>query len=310
MERQLLHPENSAFQSEWDPEDIRTTFCKCVRWQVEETMDPINCPYHYFCDSTYPGNYPPPVDIVVIIFTAASYVATLVLMVTRLSGRGRASFGHSKRFFIPSGPVSLPTIVLALAKGHRINTIFPLSSIGPAILLLVYISALTFDNGVDKDIKYAIFEASTISGILQASLFMDSVVLPYYTGFDALVSSTFSGECMSCVCRKEALVVGGKLVSYRGRSVTTVLVVAALCLRVICRLSEESKRKIRPIKPLLEGLGWILITMDCVYLVKYSPPELFMLRVATFGSIFLLICLHTVTEACTQIIKWHSSCLK
>ncbi|WJX10602.1 hypothetical protein P8452_01300 [Trifolium repens] len=58
--------------------------------------------------------------------------------------------------------------------------------------------------------------SSTISGILHASIYLDSILLPYYTGFDALMSSTFSGECATCVCRKEELVVGGKLVKYKG----------------------------------------------------------------------------------------------
>ncbi|KAJ0111668.1 hypothetical protein Patl1_00724 [Pistacia atlantica] len=217
MDRQLLRPENAALFPEWDLEHVRNTFFKCIRWQVEETLDPLSCPYHYYCDSNYPGNYPPTVDVLVLIFATTSYLATLVLMVIDISRRGRTSVGQSKRYLLPSGPVSLPIFLLMLAKGHRINTIFPLSCIGPAILQLLYISALTFNNElVNEDVKYAFFEASTISGILHASVYLDSVILPYYTGFDALVSSRFSGECVSCVCRKEALVVGGKLVAYRG----------------------------------------------------------------------------------------------
>ncbi|KAK2649907.1 hypothetical protein Ddye_017396 [Dipteronia dyeriana] len=306
MNRQLPHPENPAFQTERDLEDIQTTFFKCVRWQVEETLDPINCPYHYFCESTYPGNYPPAVDVLVILFTASSYLATLVLMIIDISKRGRTFLGQSKRCLLPSGPVSLPIILLMLAKGHRINTVFPLSCIGPAILQLVHISALTFNYGANEDLKYAFFEASTISGILHASLYLDAVLLPYYTGFDALVSSSFSGECATCVCRKEALVVGGKLISYRGWSVTTFLVVGALLFRIMRRLSEANRRKITAVKSLFEGLGWILIIKDSVYLVMNSPPEQFLLRIAAFGGVFVLICLHLLKKVCIQVVQWHS----
>ncbi len=305
MNRQLLHSKYSEFQLEWPTEDVRITFFKCVRWQLEETMDAIDCPYHYFCDSTYPGNYPPAVDMLVFLFTTASYLTTLIIMVMDISRRGQTCLSLSKRYLLPSGPVSLPIILLTLAKGHRINTIFPLSSIGPAILLLVHISALTFDHESNRDIKYAFFEASTISGILHASLYLDAIVLPYYTGFDALVLSNFSGECASCVCRKDVLIVGGLLVSYRGWSLTTFSVVGALCLRVICRLCGEKTGATVLIRPWLESVAWILILMDCVYLAKNSPPERTMLRVAAFGGVFVLICLHVLKRAYSLITKWH-----
>lgn len=305
MNSQLLHPEYSAFQLERATEDVRVTFFKCVRWQLEETLDAIDCPYHYFCDSTYPGNYPPAVDILVFLFTAASYLTTLIFMVTDISRRGQTCLNRSKRYLLPSGPISLPVILLTLAKGHRINTIFPLSSIGPAILLLVHVSALTFDHEANRDIKYAFFEASTISGILHASLYLDAIILPYYTGFDALVLSNFSGECASCICRKEVLIVGGILVSYKGWSITTFSVVGALCLRIICRLSGEKTGATALIRPWLESVAWILISMDCVYLATNSPPGSTMLRVAAFGGVFVLICLHVLKSACTLITKWH-----
>eukprot|EP00257_Ricinus_communis_P014625 XP_015572343.1 uncharacterized protein LOC8270793 isoform X2 [Ricinus communis] len=154
MNFQLFQPQNPAFQPEWAVEDIRTTFFKCVRWQVEETLDPINCPYHYFCDSNYPGNYPPYVDFLVFLFATSSYLATLVIMVIDISRKAGACLSRSKRFLLPSGPVSLPIILLALAKGYRTNSIFPLSCTGPAILQLLQVSALAFDHGVDKDIRF------------------------------------------------------------------------------------------------------------------------------------------------------------
>ncbi|GKV49411.1 hypothetical protein SLEP1_g56162 [Rubroshorea leprosula] len=303
MERRLLNPNFAAFQPEWEREDILLTFFKCTRWQVEETLDPITCPFHYFCDSIYPGNYSPAVDATVLFFTTASFLATLVIMVIDISRRGQCCFGQWKRFLLPSGPVSLPLILLALAKGQQINTLFPLSCIGPATLQLVQISALAFDIGADKDPKYAFFEASTISGILHASLYLDSIILPYYTGFDALVSSDFSGECLSCVCRKEALVAGGKLVSYRGWSLTTFSVVGALCWRIICTTSAEQKRKFSVVKSLLEGLGWMLITKDCIYLVINSPPEKPLLRAAASGGILVLICLQLLKKVCRKIVQ-------
>ncbi|XP_045788071.1 uncharacterized protein LOC123883344 isoform X1 [Trifolium pratense] len=144
--------------------------------------------------------------------------------------------------------------------------------------------------------------SSTISGILHASIYLDSIVLPYYTGFDALMSSTFSGECATCVCRKEALVVGGKLVKYKGWSMTTFFVVGVLCLRIICKIYGENVGKfVSMIKVFMERFSWILISLDCVYLIAKSPQERVMLRVVAFGGIFLLILLHVLKEACGQI---------
>ncbi|KAK7273553.1 hypothetical protein RIF29_14609 [Crotalaria pallida] len=320
MNRLFLLPEYPTFQPGWDQEQIHDTFFKCISWQVEETTDAINCPYHYVCDRTYPSNYPPAVDILVLLFATASYLVTLVIVIMDMSkGRGRIFVCQSKRYFLPSGPVCLPIIILAFAKGPQINTIFPLSCICPAILQLVLISALSFDNGADKDIKYVFFAASTVSGILHASLYLDSVLLPYYTGFDALMSSKFSGECASCVCRKEPLIVGGKLVRYRGWSMTTFLVVGVLFLRIVCKISGTNSGKLLYIKNMMEKFSWILITVDCVYLTANSPPERVMLRVGAFGSIFLLICLHVIKEACCQIfpmayvvekLRWASTSLQ
>ncbi|OMO64171.1 hypothetical protein CCACVL1_21981 [Corchorus capsularis] len=307
MESQILNPKVAAFQPEWDMEDIRMAFFKCTRWQVEDTLDPINCPFHYFCETIYPGNYPLAVDVLVIFLTTASYLATLVIMLTDISRRWRPclSQSQSKRFLLPSGPVLLPLFLLALAKGQRINNLLPLSSIAPAIVQLVQISALAFDIGADKDPRYAFLEASTISGILHASVYLDSIILPYYTGFDALVTSSFSGECLSCVCRKEVLVAGGKLVSYRGCSLTTFCVIGALCLRIISRLTSENKGKFLSVKSLLETLAWVLITKDCIYLVANSPLKQSLPEVAAFGGILVLICLHLLGKFCAWITQWN-----
>ncbi|KAL6131188.1 hypothetical protein ACLB2K_069564 [Fragaria x ananassa] len=228
-----------------------------------------------------------------------------ILQMFKMAGRAQGCV-QSKRYLLPSGPIGLPLIIFALAKGHRINTTFPLSSTGPAILQLVQISALAFANGGDNDIKYVFFEASTISGILHASMYLDAVVLPYYTGLDALVKSTFSGECPSCVCRNEDLVVGGTLVSYRGWGLTTFLVVATLCWRVISRLYGRKLGKFILIRSLLESSSWILIIIDCVSLSTNSPPERLMLQVAAFGGILVLICLCVIRELCTRLTHLHS----
>ncbi|XP_043718501.1 uncharacterized protein LOC122666553 [Telopea speciosissima] len=306
----LLYPEIPAFRPEWRMENISTTFFKCTKWQVEETTDPINCPYHYFCDSTYPGNYPPIVDIAVLILTVTSYLATLVITMLEISGcRGICFSQSTRRYWLPSGPVILPFILLVFAKGNRINTIFPLSCMGPSILQLVCISALAFENAADRNVKHALFEASMVSGILHASLYLDSIILPFYTGLEALVSSTLSGECVSCVCRKEVLHVGGRLLSYRGWSVTTFSVIGTLCSRIVCILSGEDRGRNALIKSLLESLGWILITMDSLYLMIHSPERSLESRTA-FGGVFVLICLHILRKVGTLwsflIASWAS----
>ncbi|CAH2050178.1 unnamed protein product [Thlaspi arvense] len=213
MNRQLLpHIEiNPAFLQQGELDDIHNAFFKCTRWQLEETLDPVYCPYHYFCSSTYPEVW--------------GYMPRISVLQCFYGGRWATI-----SYLVPSGPITLPLILLALAKGHRIATAFPVSAIGPSVLQLILISALAHDTGYESDIRYTFYKASTISGILHASVYVDSAVLPYYTGLDALLLSTFSGECMSCVCRKDTLVVGGKLVAYRGWSATSFSVVGALCL--------------------------------------------------------------------------------
>ncbi|KAA0039798.1 uncharacterized protein E5676_scaffold266G002560 [Cucumis melo var. makuwa] len=247
--------------------NTRLIFFKCTRWQLEETLDKFSCPFHYYCDTIYPGDYPAAIDLLVLIFTATTYISTLLFMLLDMSSnRGKFCFDQPKKFLLPSGPFSLPVFLFVLAKGHRINTLFPLFLMGPPILQLIYISALTFDNGADKDIKYVFFEASTMSGILHASLNLDFVILPYYTGLDALIGSNFSGECTSCVCRNAPLVVGG----------------------------NEVVRKVVALKWLLEGLGWVLITWDCVYLSANLGAERRELQGVVYGCVFGLVFVHVI----------------
>ncbi|VVA89707.1 unnamed protein product [Arabis nemorensis] len=305
--------------SEWETDsDRKLTFFKCIKWQFEDTLDPINCPFHYFCDSLYPGDYPQIIDVLVFFFITFSYLTTLIAVlkkvISRRRGREDADNGDSyddkaKRYLLPSGPVSLPLILLIFAKGQRINTLFPISIFGPAILQLVQFSVLIFENNIEKEASFVFFEASTISGILHASLYLDAVILPYYTGFDALVTSTFSGVCKSCICRKEPLIVGGKIVAYRGWSSTTFLVVGALCLRIICKLCrEEAKRKkVMVVKNVVEGLAWIVLIRDCVYLAVMSPvEEPVSFRVFVFGSLLVLICVYVITQVCCLVSRRQS----
>ncbi|CAL1414314.1 unnamed protein product [Linum trigynum] len=304
MNLQFMNPD--VFQPERGSEgSIHLTFFKCLTWQVEQTLNPSSCLYHYFCDSKYPGNYPVYVDILVFLLATASFLVTLIVMTMEvLSGSNSNEVCRSRRYLLPSGPILLPAILLTLGKGYRIHTILPVSSIGPAILLLLQVSSLTFDTGIDRDARYAFFEASTVSGILHASLYLDSVIMPYYTGFDALVGSEFSGGCPSCICREEPLVVGGRLVSYRGWSPTTFLVAGALCCRIVCRVNAMSgKSKTMAVKSWLEWLSWVMIMRDCVVLAVNSPPAAAssISPAVGIGGVVLLVCLHVVKKTAALI---------
>ncbi|XP_017697385.1 uncharacterized protein LOC103703521 [Phoenix dactylifera] len=195
MDGLAMLPE-STIDHEWDMENITKAFFKCTRWQLEGTTDFIHCPYHYFCDSAYPGDYPSIVDSLVLLFTVSSFLSTTAFTLMEFRRSTSISISNLKRrYLLPSGPMALPLVLLILAKGHRINTTFPLSHMGPVLLQIVYISALAFKNQSERDLHYAVLEASTVSGILHASLYLDNIILPYYTGFEALTESTFSEFC-------------------------------------------------------------------------------------------------------------------
>nr|AAO86833.1 hypothetical protein [Arabidopsis thaliana] len=302
--------------SEWEMDsDRKKTFFKCTKWQFEDTLDPINCPFHYFCDSIYAGDYPQITDVLVFFFVTVTYLTTLIVVVRKVISRRRrendddGDDDKARRYLLPSGPISLPLIILILAKGQRINTLFPISIFGPAILQLVQLSVLLFENNIEKEASFVFFEASTISGILHASLYLDAVILPYYTGFDALVTSTFSGVCKSCICRKEPLIVGGKIVSYRGWSSTTFLVVGVLFLRIICKLCKEEgiNKRVLVVKNVVQGLTLLVLIRDCVYLAVMSPvEEPILFRVFVFGFLLLLICVYVITKVCCLVSRSQS----
>ncbi|KAK8945624.1 hypothetical protein KSP40_PGU021529 [Platanthera guangdongensis] len=290
---------------EWATKNITTTFFKCTKWQVEETTDLLNCPFHYFCDSSYAGNYPPLVDMLVLAATVTSFLSSAAFTVLEFKSRVSRNF-IKRRHFLPSGPVMLPMMMFVLANGRKINTFFPLSQMGPSILLLIHVSALGFVNTPEqRSMRYALLEASTISGILHASLNLDSIILPYYTGLDALSKSFFSDECPSCVCRKEDLVVGGRLVSYRGCSKTTLLIVTALFSRMLCSVSPE-KRFSLLMKLTLEGFGWVAVAGDAVYLTVSMPYGSSVMKVPMYGGICTLIFLN-VFRRMYDLYCWHKT---
>ncbi|CAL9136436.1 unnamed protein product [Musa textilis] len=288
-------------------------FFKCTRWQVEETTDLVNCPYHYFCDSAYEGDYPPAVDLSVLLFAVSCFLSATVFTLVELRRR-RSSIDASngrrwkRRYLLPSGPIALPLLVLIFANGRRIDTIFPLTHIGPALLQLAYVSALAFRNRAATDIKYAVLEASTVSGILHASLHLDSVLLPYYTGLAALRESTFSGLCASCVCRREPLVLGGSLIGYRGWSKTTVSTATALCSRMACRIYGEEKLSL-VIRMTLEAISWLLVAADSFHLMAVAVAQGSRFRMMVYGGLCALIslnCLRLVVHLSARAVaKMH-----
>nr|XP_010919006.1 uncharacterized protein LOC105043235 [Elaeis guineensis] len=301
MDGLAMLPE-SQIDHEWDMENITKTFFKCTRWQLEGTADFIYCPYHYFCDSTYPGDYPSIVDSLVLLFAVSSFLSTTAFTLMGFRRNTSISISNLKRrYLLPSGPIALPLVLLIFAKGHRINTIFPLSHMGPAILQLVYISALAFKNQTEKDLHYAVLEASTVSGILHASSYLDNIILPYYTGFEALTESTFSGECATCVCRKNALVVGGSLISYRGWSKTTMSIISVLFSRILCKINGEEKLSLL-IKSILEVICWLLIASDSITLM-FNAPQGGFLNMVVYGGLCFLISLSVFRKLCT-LLAW------
>lgn len=255
--------------------NITRQILKCTRWQLEETTDFITCPYHYFCDSSYPGDYSTAVGVVVAVFAAYCLLSAAAFTVAEIGGGATAAGGVGRikrKYLVPSGPFLLPLVLLVLAKGQRINAVFALARFGPALLLTLQASALAFRNEADGDVRYAVLEASTVSGILHASLYLDAIVLPYYTGTDALRWSRFSGECPTCLCRMEPLVVGGRTVLYRGLSKTALAIIFALCSRMVCRIYGEERLSVWT-RSALEMASWVFVSGDAIYLAGWALAE-------------------------------------
>ncbi|PKA54192.1 hypothetical protein AXF42_Ash000025 [Apostasia shenzhenica] len=284
--------EEKGLLQQWVTKNLTTTFFRCTRWRVEETADLLNCPFHYFCDTSYAGNHYPFVDLFVLIFLLCSFLSASAFTALEFGSRGQSFWRRrfKRRYLLPSGPILLPLVVLILYHGQRINSLFPLSQMGPALLLLVHISALSFESrGEQRSLRYAVLEASTVSGILHASMYLDSIILPYYTGLDALERSVFSGECPTCVCRREDMVAGGRIVLYRGWSKSTLAIVAALCSRMLGRIFGEEKSTLL-VKLTAEVIGWGSVAGDAVYLLRIDiPGERESLMMAIYGGICALI---------------------
>ncbi|KAG8091546.1 hypothetical protein GUJ93_ZPchr0012g20657 [Zizania palustris] len=272
--------------------NITQQILKCTRWQLEETTDFITCPYRYYCDSAYHGDYAPAVGALVAAFAAYCLLSAAAFTVLEIRRDGAAAASRRRKYLVPSGPFLLPLVLLALAKGHRIDAVFPLAQLGPALLLTLQASALAFRNEADGDLRYAVLEASTVSGILHASLYLDAVVLPYYTGTDALRWSRFSGECATCLCRMEPLIVGGTTVLYRGLSKTALAIIFALCSRMVCRIYGEERLSAWT-RSALEAASWVFVAGDAVYLAVLATAEGAAANVAVYalvaGLVFLCI---------------------
>jgi hypothetical protein len=271
--------------------NITRQILKCTRWQLEETTDFITCPYHYYCDSSYPGDYSAAVGVVVAVFAAYCLLSAAAFTVVEIGSGAMAAGGVGRikrKYLVPSGPFLMPLVLLVLAKGQRINAVFPLARLGPALLLTLQASALAFRNEADGDVRYAVLEASTVSGILHASLYLDAVVLPYYTGTDALRWSRFSGECATCLCRMEPLVVGGRTVLYRGLSKTALAIIFALCSRMVCRIYGEERLSVWT-RSALEIVSWVFVSGDAVYLAGGALTEGAAASVAVYALVAALV---------------------
>uniref|UniRef100_A0ACD5V9D6 Uncharacterized protein n=1 Tax=Avena sativa TaxID=4498 RepID=A0ACD5V9D6_AVESA len=274
--------------------NITRQILKCTRWQLQETTDLITCPYHYYCDSSYPGDYSAAVGVVVAVFAAYCLLSAAIFTVLEIGGARAAAGGivarmiKRRKYLLPSGPFLLPLVLLVLAKGQRINAVFPLARLGPALLLTLQASALAFRNEADGDVRYAVLEASTVSGILHASLYLDAVVLPYYTGTDALRWSRFSGDCATCLCRMEPLVVGGRTVLYRGLSKTALAIIFALCSRMVCRIYGEERLSVWT-RSALEIASWVFVSGDAVYLAGWALAEGAAPSVAVYALVAALV---------------------
>ncbi|VAI07658.1 unnamed protein product [Triticum turgidum subsp. durum] len=127
---QMLSPLlGGAGRSAWTPrlqqlggDAVTRQILKCTRWQLEETTDFVTCPYHYYCDSSYPGDYHSAVGALVAAFAAYCFVAALAFAVLDLVRSGAAGVrGVKRKYLVPSGPFLLPLVLLALAKGQRVN---------------------------------------------------------------------------------------------------------------------------------------------------------------------------------------------
>lgn len=278
---------------DWEWKYASHTFLKCRVWQEEETIySPLSCPYHYYCtNSNHPSSYHAIADWFALALAAASFLflGAVALWESRGSLFGRVFNKSNARYWLPSGPLILPLTLLPLAKGHRIDSLFPLSYIAPAWLQLLHISALgnlgSYEElfagrvPVKNRVNALIFEVSMASGIVHASLYVDSVAMPYFTGLDAFMSSSFSGICTSCICRREPLVPGGAF--WPGAwSYGSFVVASVLLLRLgfgFLQYNWKWNRFIREILNfgglVMELMGWMVTAWEVMQLLNVRIPS-------------------------------------
>lgn len=253
---------------------------------------PLSCPYHYYCtNNIHPSSYSAVADWFALVLAVASFLflCGVVLWETRGSLFGRVFNKSTARYWLPSGPLILPLTLLPLAKGHRIDSLFPLSYIAPAWLQLLHISALgnlgSYEElfagrvSVKDRVNAMVFEVSVAAGIVHASLYVDSVAMPYYTGLEAFMSSSLSGICTSCICRREPLVAGGAF--WPGAwSYGSCVVALGLLLRLgfgFLQYNWKWNRIIRDVldlgELLMECMGWMVTVWEVMQLLNISIPS-------------------------------------
>lgn len=311
----------------WEWEYAADTFLKCRVWQEEQTMySSLTCPYHYYCtNSVHPPSYSAIADWFALALAAASFLFLGGVVLWESRGRlfGRVFHKNTARFWLPSGPLILPLTLLPLAKGHRIDSLFPLSYIAPAWLQLLHISALgnlgSYEElfagrvSVRDRVNAMVFEVSMASGIVHASLYVDSVAMPYYTGLEAFMSSSLSGICTSCICRSEPLVAGGAI--WPGAwSYGSFVVASGLLLRLgfgFLQYNWKWNRFLRDILNLgglvMEFIAWIVTMWEVMQLLhvripsrQQGVPYPFVVVPLTFMLLFVLSKMIWVTIKCNN----------
>lgn len=130
---------------------------------------------------------------------------------------------------------------------------------------------------------------------------LDSILLPYYKGSDALVSTTFSGKCSSCACRNEMLIIlvprGGDQWPHFQLWVLSVEGLSADC-------GKKTGTTIL-IRPWLESIAWILTFLDSVYLATNSTQKVNVESCCFWRYLFWFAFMYSKGHALWQK-KWHS----
>uniref|UniRef100_A0A0A9DDH0 Uncharacterized protein n=1 Tax=Arundo donax TaxID=35708 RepID=A0A0A9DDH0_ARUDO len=146
--------------------------------------------------------------------------------------------------------VALRVPVASGSAGSVANGVDRRRSGGAGAVGDVQASAIAFQNKADDDIRYAVLEASSVSEVL----LLDTVVLSYFSRLVVLRWSRFFRECASWLCRMEPLVVGIAAVQYYGLSKTALVIIFALCSRMVCRIYGEERLNTWT-RSVLEGVG-------------------------------------------------------